>query len=144
MYVVRRRCRITPCTCTVHGLNTMFSHSYPCICFIETPGIKRNTWLTHCLLLLFSLSLSPASFGGKGGKFSLFQYFDLQNEGKIRYKRRGKRRECCKGNMTMLQKFYPYLNKKEAEDIVVLWIQDQNGLELSSQDCWYITQTVLI
>ena len=68
-------------------------------------GIRRNTWLTHCLLLSLSISLIPPPvcffYGGKGGKISLFQYFDLQNEVKIRCGRRVNEEEegCYKGNI---------------------------------------------
>lgn len=71
----------------------VFFHNmqYTTVC-MEDPGIRRNTWLTHCLLLSLYLYLflhSSCFFKGKDGKISLFQYFDLQNEGKIRCRRRG-------------------------------------------------------
>ena len=76
-------------TCTeclpVHFLD------YACIStvYVRPPGIRRNTWLTHCLLVSIYFSIPPVSLREKDGRISLFQYLDLQNEGKIRCRRRG-------------------------------------------------------
>ena len=94
-------------------------------------GIRRNTWLTHCLLLSIYFSHSSSRLfllRGKGGKISLFHYFNLQNEGKIRCGRRGNEEGgCYKGNIEHSSQVITVLILKEAEDTVVIVIQEQTS-----------------
>ena len=71
-------------------------------------------------------SIPPVSLREKTAKISLFQYFDLQNEGKIRCRRRGNEEwGVIKGTSPHSARVITLFRRKEAENTVVIVVQEQ-------------------